>query len=228
MVIPKPTKDYAPDLTTTFTVEPASTALVLVDLQYASACRTTGLGKKMTDEGKADVVKWRFDRIEQVLLPNVKRLLSFFREHKLKILYVTVGSILSDYSDAPPHMRVLFKATNNHEGNREHEILDEIKPVEGEYVLNKTTNGAFNSTGIDSLLRAMGMKYLLFTGVSTNMCVEGTARDAADRGYGCALIEDACSAGQEELHRTAIINFQRFYGRAVSTDEILQELSQGL
>ena len=228
MAIPKPTNDYAPELTATFTVEPASTVLVLIDLQYASACRTTGLGKKMTDEGKEDIVKWRFDRIEQVLLPNVKRLLSFFRQHKLKVVYMTIGSKMPDYSDALPHFRLLFKGLNNHEGTREHEILDEIKPIEGEYVVNKTTTSAFWSSGIDSLLRSLGTKYLLFTGVSTNMCVEGTARDASDIGYRCVMVEDALATSQEELHRTALINFQRFYGRAASTDEILQELSQGL
>ena len=228
MTMPRPTHDYAPELTAAFTVEPASTVLVLTDLQYASACRTTGLGKKMIDEGKQDIVKWRFDRIEQILLPNVKRLLAFFREHKLKVVYVTLGSKMPDYSDALPKQRVLFEATNNREGAREHEILDEIKPVAGEHVINKTTISAFWSSGIDSLLRALGAKYLLFTGVSTNMCVEGTARDASDIGYNCVLVEDALATSHEELHRTTLINFQRFYGRAVSTDEILQELSKGL
>ena len=125
-------------------------------------------------------------------------------------------------------MNGLVKSTNNHEGTREHEILAGIKPGERDYVVNKTTNGAFNSTGIDSLLRSLGAKNLIFCGVSTNMCVEGTARDASDRGYRCVMIENACAAGQEELHRTAIINFQRLYGRAASTAEILQELRQGL
>ena len=228
MTIPRPTNDYAPELTAAFTVEPMSTVLVLIDLQYASACRTTGLGKKMIDEGKENIVKWRFDRIEQVLLPNVQKLLAFFREHKLKVVYVTIGSKMPNYGDAHPHHRIIFQAWNNHEGTREHEILDEIKPIEGEFVVNKTTTSAFWSSGIDSLLRAIGAQYLLFTGVSTNMCVEGTARDASDIGYRCVMVEDALATSQEELHRTALINFQRFYGRAASTDEILQELSQSL
>lgn len=220
--------DYSSALTAAFTVEPASTVLVIVDLQYASACRTTGLGKKMIDEGTEHMVKWRFDRIEQVLLPNVKRFLSFFREHKLKVIYFTLGSIMPDYSDAPHHMVKLFEATNNHEGNREHEILDEIKPIPGEIVLNKTTISGFLSTGANSLLQGLGAKYLLFTGVSTNMCVEGTARDAADLGYRCVMVEDALATTQEELHRAAFMTFKRYYGRVVSTDKILQELNQGL
>jgi nicotinamidase-related amidase len=228
MAIPKPTNDYAGELTGKFTAEPESTVLVLIDLQYASACRTTGLGRKMSEEKKEDIVEWRFNRIEKSVIPNVQRLLSFFRQHKLKVLYVTAGSAMPDYSDTPPHMKGLFKATNNYEGTREHEILDEIKPAEGEYIINKNTLSAFWSSGIQSLLRSLGAEYLLFAGVSTNMCVEGTARDAGDIGYKCVMVEDALAASQEELHRTALINFQRFYGRVASTDEILRELGQGL
>lgn len=156
--------------------------LVLIDLQYASASRSEGLGRRMKEQGKEDTTRGRFDRIEQMAVPNTKRLLNFFRENKLKILYVTLGSMMADYSDAPEHMKNLFQMTNNHAGPREHEILDELKPLPGEYVLNKATIGAFNGTGIDSVLRAWEARYLLFTGVSTNMCVDGTARDAVDKG----------------------------------------------
>lgn len=228
MAIPRPSDDYITPITVSFSLEPTSTVLVLIDLQYASACRTEGLGKRMIEQGTEHITEWRFDRIEQVLLPNVKRLLAFFREHGLRILYVTLGSMMADYSDAPEHMKNLFKTTNNHAGTREHEILDELKPLPGEYVLNKTTIGAFNSTGIDNLLRMWGAKYLLFTGVSTNMCVDGTARDAVDRGYRCILVEDALGGPKEEYHRAAIINWQRLYGRANITEEVIKELEQGL
>ena len=228
MVIPKPSEDYITSVTTSFSLEPASTVLVLIDLQYASACRTEGLGKRMIEQGTEHLTKWRFDRIEQALLPNVKKLLAFFREHKLRILYITLGSMVADYSDAPAHMKNLYQMTNNHQGTQEHEILDEVKPLDGEYVVNKTTIGAFNSTGIDNLLRMWEAKYLLFTGVSTNMCVDGTARDAVDRGYRCMLVEDALSAPKEEYHRAAIINWQRLYGRVNSTEEVIAELKQHL
>ena len=208
-----------------FVVEPNSTVLVITDMQYASGCRTTGLGKRMAESGKADLLKWRFDRIEQLVLPNVKRLLAFFREKKLKILYLTVGSILPDYSDAPAYMRQRFQETNNYEGSREHEILDEIKPTKGEYVLNKTTRGAFSSTGIDSLLRAFGANYLIFAGISTDECIESTIRDAVDRDYRCVLVEDACAATEEEFHRVSVLHHQKKWGRVASTDEIIKELS---
>ena len=69
-------------------------------------------------------------------------------------------------------MAKLFRDTDNYEGSREHEIIDELKPVEGEWVVNKTSIGAFASTGLDHLLRSLGREQLYMTGVSTNMCVE--------------------------------------------------------
>ena len=208
-----------------FTPEPCSTILVIVDMQYASGCRTTGLGKALTERGQADIIKWRFDRIEQFVVPNIQKLLAFFRERKLRVFHLTVGAILPDCSDAPTYMRELFLKTNNYEGSREHEILDELKPIKGEYVMNKTTKGAFTSTGMDSLLRSLGTKYLLFTGISTDQCVETTIRDSVDRDYRCVLIEDACAASQEELHQSAVGHHKKYWGRVISTDEIIKEMS---
>jgi nicotinamidase-related amidase len=182
----------------------------------------------MIQEGTEHITKWYFDRIEQVVLPNVKKLLAFFRDHNMRVLYVTGGSMLSDFSDMPIHTREFAKATNNCLGTREHEILDEIKPNPGELTINKTTIGGFNSTGIDCLLRTWNIKYILFTGVSTNMSVAATAVAAADRCYRCLLVEDACGAGKEEYHTAAIINSQRLYARVSSTEEVMEEMIQRL
>jgi nicotinamidase-related amidase len=221
-----PTEDYL--TTPSFTVVPNETALIVTDMQYASACRTEGLGKKLANEGNAHIASWRFDRVEKLLIPNIQKLLHFFRQNRLRIIYLTVGSKAPDFSDATPILLNFFKSVDNREGTRVHEILDELKPEAGEYVLNKTTNCAFASTSIDHLLRTLGMKYLVFTGVSTNMCVDTTARFAADLGYNCILIEDACSAGKEEYHRAAIITWQRLWGRLASTEEVIAELKQAL
>src|SRR5690606_30988536 len=95
----------------------------------------------------------------------------------------------------------------------------------GEHVVRKTTNGAFASSNIDSLLRALECDQLYLVGVSTNMCVESTGREASDRGYAVTLVEDACGTTYEELHQTTMRNFQRLFGRVRSTDEVLEELS---
>lgn len=227
-MVVKPSEDYKTEFTTTFTLVPKKTAFIPIDLQYASACRTTGLGRNLKNQGKEALGKYRFDRIEQVVLPNVQKLVAFFRRHQLRILYVTVGSEMPDYSDIMPHKIPFNKAVNNRVGEREHEILDEIKPLPGERVINKTSTGAFNSSAIDSVLRTMGIEYCLFSGVSTHMCVEGTARDAADRGYKSIMIDDACAANKEEYHNAALVTFQRGYGRVCTTDEVIRELEENL
>jgi nicotinamidase-related amidase len=120
--------------------------------------------------------------------------------------------------------RSLFVETRNHLGSREHEIIDALKPLPGEHLLRKTSIGAFASTHIDSLLRALGAEQLWLCGVSTNMCVETTAREAADRGYLVTLVEDACGTTHEELHQVTMRNFQRLFGRVRSTAQSLEEL----
>jgi len=216
--------DYIRAFTVERTPDPARSALVIIDMQYATGSRQGALGRRLQAQGST-AAGYRFDRIERFVIPNAMRLLDAWRAARRRILFVTVGATQPDCSDAPAHMRKLFLELENYEGSREHEIIDELKPRRGEVVVNKTSNGAFATSGIDSVLRAWGCDQLYLLGVSTNMCVDTTAREAADRGYGVTLIEDACGTTQPMLHEAAMINFQRLFGRVRSTDQVLKELA---
>ena len=218
-----PAKDYIRDFMTEPVIDPAQAALVIIDMQYATGSRKGALGRRMKAEGST-ITDYRFDRIEQLLLPNILQLRSHFRALGRPVVHVTLGAALPDASDAPPHMRKLLSSCNNYVGSREHEILDELKPLPGEHVVRKTSVGAFASTAIDSLLRALGAQQLYMVGVSTNMCVETTAREAADRGFQVTLVEDACGTTFAELHEVTMRNFQRLFGRVTSTAQTLGEL----
>ena len=85
--------------------------------------------------------------------------------------------------------------------------------------------GAFASTGLDHLLRTLNLEHLFMTGVSTNMCVETTARGAADRGYAVTLVEDAGATTHKELHEGTVRNFGRFFGPVRSTEEVIKILT---
>jgi nicotinamidase-related amidase len=207
--------DYAHQFNPGFRLDPARVALVVVDMQYASGSRHEGLGRLLKDQGREAQGTERFDRIETVLVPTIGRLLAAFRERGLRVVFLTVGSGLPDYSDLPPHMRPMAEAVGNTRGRREHEILDALAPRPHEPVLNKTTMSAFHSSGFERLVRA---------GVSTNSCVEGTARDAADRGFRCLLVEDGCGAASRQLHEAACQNFQRLLGRVDSSARVIAEL----
>ena len=215
--------DYIRAYMTERPIDLSRAALVMIDMQYATGSRQGALARKLQAEGSR-VGDYRFARIEQQVLPNTLRLRTHFSQLGRPVLHVTIGAAHADALDAPLHMRRLFTEFRNFVGSREHEILDELKPLAGEHVLRKTTIGAFASTNIDSLLRALGCEQLYLTGVSTNMCVETTAREAADRGYGVTLVEDACGTTHEDLHQVTMRNFQRLFGRVRSCDEALAEL----
>lgn len=204
-------------------VDFGKSALVVVDMQNATGSRSGALGRRMAEE-RSNATAYRFDRIENFVVPNNRRLLDGFRGRGGGVVYITIGAGRKDAADAPPHMRRMFQELENYVGSPEHEIVDELRPRPDEPVMRKTSIGAFASTGIDHYLRCMGYESLFVTGVSTNMCVETTAREAADRGYAVTLVEDACGSTSAELHEGTLTNFQRLFGRVRSTDEVVAEL----
>lgn len=218
---------YIDDFTRPFRLSPRDTALVIVDLQYASGSREHGLGKLLAAQGKLADAEYRFARIEQLVVPNSRRLADAFRALGARVVYVTYGSQLPDFSDAPIHLKAWMKAIDNRSGTREHEIVDEVRPQPGELVINKTTMGAFASTGIESQLRGMGIANLVVTGVSTNNCVSMTAMEACDRQFGVAVVSDATGTCSDEMQDATLKTFRRLWGRVLSTDEVIAEMQAG-
>ncbi len=220
---PPPASDYIQDYMTARPANPAKSALVIVDMQYASGHREGALGRRMRDE-RSNLTDYRFDRIEQLVIPNILRLAPVLRAGAGEVVYITQGAERPDCADAAPHMRKFYALTGNHLGSREHDILDELAPEPSDHIVNKRSIGAFASTGIDQLLRSLGREQLYMTGISTNMCVESTAREAADRGYAVTMVEDACATTHADLHDATMRNFQRLVGWVLSTEEVLAEL----
>ena len=211
-----------------FVLDPASTALVVIDMQYATACRTTGLGRWLAERGREEEGRYRFDRIEEFLVPNIARLLAAFREHDLPRVFVRLGGQMEGCRDLIPHLRELETALANIAGEREFEFLDELAPLPGEPILTKLSASAFTSSSIDALLRNLGVRTIVVTGVSTSQCVDLTARDAADRGYASVVVEDAVAEDRPDYHDWTLEQFRRLFGRVATTDEVLAELGARL
>lgn len=208
-----------------FRLRPERLALLLVDMQYASACRTTGLGRWLSNEGRSEEGVYRFDRLENLVVPNLRRLLVFFREQELSVVHVRLGAQVPSCSDLIPTLRRIEHLIGNYVGSREFEILDELAPLPSEPVVTKQSASAFNSSGLDAVLRNLGMSQLVVGGVSTSHCVDMTARDASDRGYEVLVVEDACAEDEPELHESSLTVFRRLFGRVDSTSAVLRELA---
>ncbi len=215
--------DYAAGFHMAFDFYASRSALLLIDLQYASASRSHGLGGLLNERGDTRSGAWRFDRIEQEVVPNVRRLLDRYRSVGAPVVHLTLGSRTGDFTDVAPFLRPLAKATDNRVGSVNHAILEPVAPLPGEPVLVKTTASGFLGSDLLRVLRRLGVRQLVLTGVSTNSCVESTGRDAADLGYQCIIVDDACAAASPELHSAAVANFARLFGQTSTTDRLLRE-----
>ena len=96
--------------------------------------------------------------------------------------------------DPGPMGRILIR------GEPGHDIVPELAPASGEVVLDKPGKGAFCETDLDLILRNRGIRTLLVCGVTTEVCVNTTVREANDRGYRCAVVADGCGSYFPEFH----------------------------
>jgi nicotinamidase-related amidase len=218
-----------------FDMDPNKTALLIIDMQRYLVDPLYGLAKAVYAEYPA-IASYFYARLAQMVIPNNVKLLQFFRRNQFRVIYLTIGPELPDGSDLSFLMKLRVARRERQTGSKsiypkgtvEHSIIEELKPEKGELVINKTSAGAFNSSNIDHVLRNMGIEGLVITGVATDMCVETTARDAADRGYKCILVDDACATLDPAFHDATLVAFGREFGKIKSTDEVIAELRNKL
>ena len=197
---------------------PGDTALMIIDMQYVDAHPDYGLAKKAKEAGNFAIMKYFFQRLPMVI-SNIQRMQKVCREKKIEVIFVKIQSYTQDGRDFSPSYR--SKGLQCPPGSKEAEILEELKPVGDEIVLNKLSTSAFTSTPIDQVLRYMGIKKLLVSGVNTNYCIETFIRDAYDRGYEVVLLENCCATVEEKFHQLACEEMEDIFCKVRSTDQMI-------
>jgi ureidoacrylate peracid hydrolase len=203
-------------------LDPKASALLFIDVQNFSVRRDGGEFKEVPDSDIAGKYAYYFERLRTIAIPNMQRLQKAFRAAGIEVLYTTIESLTKDGRDRS----LDYKITGFHvpKGAWDGKVIDEIAPGDDDIVLPKTSSSVFVSTHIDYLLRNLGVKQLVLSGLVTDQCVESAIRDACDLGYLVTLVPDACATYSQERHDNTLRAIKG-YCRQVSTEALIAEIS---
>jgi nicotinamidase-related amidase len=186
-----------------YTFAPAGTALIVIDMQRDFIERG-GFGEALGNE---------VTRLAAIV-PTVNELLAWARAHAIRVIHTREGH-RPDLADCPPAKRARGRLTLGIgdkgpmgrilvDGEPGNDIVPELAPAPGEAVIVKPGKGAFYATKLDEMLRAQRITHLILAGVTTEVCVQTTMREANDRGYECLLVEDATESYFPEFKQATL------------------------
>ncbi|BFU45557.1 cysteine hydrolase family protein [Krasilnikovia sp. MM14-A1004] len=186
-----------------FTFTPDSAALLVIDMQR-DFLEPGGFGESLGND---------VSQLRRTIAP-LSAFLTRWRAAGLPVIHTREGH-LPDLSDCPPAKlargapsrrigdpgafgRILIR------GEYGHDIIDELSPAPGEAVVDKPGKGAFYATDLQRLLDELGIRSLLVAGVTTEVCVHTTVREANDRGYECLVLADCVGSYFPEFQRVGL------------------------
>lgn len=209
-----------------YSLDPAHTALVVIDMQRDFIERG-GFGDALGND---------VSRLEAII-PTVAGLIGLFRDKGWLVIH-TREAHKPDLSDCPPAKRKRGNASLRIgdegamgrllvAGESGNQIVAALAPVDGEIVIDKPGKGMFWATGLQERLQALGITHLVFAGVTTEVCVQTSMREANDRGYECLLVEDATESYFADFKASAIAMITA-QGGIVGWATPLKALQEGL
>lgn len=151
-------------------------------------------------------------RVRQLLVPRLTQVVKRTRQLGRPIIYLRLCGNREDRTDLHRHflkcyleaVEMGFSALYPLASEPLADVLPEVAPQPGDHVLNKTTYSGFTSSSIESLLHELKLQRLVMTGLATSQCVETTARDASDRGFGIVHLEDCQADYHDVSHRASL------------------------
>lgn len=220
MIVTVPAEPYE------FTFDPAHTALVCIDFQR-DFMESGGFGESLGN----DVSTLR------ATIEPTRKVLDAWRAHGWDVIHTREGHrddlgdlFPSKANRGKPSLRIGDEGPMGRllvRGSAGHEIIPELAPIEGETVVDKPGKGSFYATDLDTVLHAGGITHLVVTGVTTEVCVQSTVREANDRGYECLILSDCTGSYFPEFKQSALDMFKAqggIVGWVATSDALLGAL----
>lgn len=208
-------------LTRNLPLVPTDSALLFIDVQNFAAHREGGEFKDLAQADFTARYGWFFEELDIRVIPNMQALQSACRAARIEVMYTTIESLTLDGRDRSLDYKIT--GFNVPKGAWDGKVIDQIAPMGDEIVLPKSSSSVFVSTHIDYVLRNLGVKQLVISGLITDQCVESAIRDACDLGYLVTQVTDACLTYTPERHDNSLRTIKG-YCRHVTTAELIAEL----
>jgi nicotinamidase-related amidase len=213
-----------------YLLDPAHVALMCIDFQR-DFMEAGGFGESLGND---------VSRLRGTIEPT-RRVLDAFRQRGWPVIHTREGHRpdLADLFPAKrdrgsPSLRIGEPGPMGRllvRGSEGHGIVPELAPVEGEVVLDKPGKGAFYATDLETILRARGLTHLVVTGVTTEVCVQTTVREANDRGFESLVLADCTGSYFPEFHASALTMFAAqgaIVGWVGTSDDLLLAVADGV
>ncbi len=204
-------------------------ALIVVDMQNDFVHPDGGFAHRARENPEAKI---DFPFIAGTV-PQVAQLIAAFRKAGRPVVYIA-HVLKPDYSDAQfPYWRATRGSLSDNrtfitEGSWGAQIIDDLKPQDGEHVVIKKGFGGFSNTPLDTILRNLGVNTCVVSGVTTCVCVSTTVRGGVEHNYRMILVSDAVAEVHRDTHEAELKTMQRVFAEVKSTAEVVAMLNMHL
>ena len=202
-------------------VEAPHTSLLFIDVQNYCAVRNGGEFAHVAPDVFEEKFGTFFTEMETRIVPNMRRLQAGCRAAGIEVMYTVIRNLTRDGRDRSLDYKIT--GFNVPPDSWDGQVIAAIQPGADEIVIPKTSSNVFCSTNIDYVLRNLGTKYLVVSGIVTDQCIDSAVRSACDMGYLVTLVTDACATYTAERHEFTLRAING-YCRQRTTDEFLAEI----